>query len=518
MRIGIPRESRPCETLVGGTAKTAAQLVDLGYEVVVEAGAGQASDQPDEAFTAVGVRVAGSADVWASDVVVKVNAPTPEEVARLRPGATVVALMAPGRSPELLQQFQAAGVTGLAMDAVPRISRAQSMDVLSSMANVAGYRAVIEAAHEFGRSFNGQVTAAGKVPPARVFVVGAGVAGLAAIGAAGSLGAVVRAFDVRPEVAEQVQSLGGQFVTVEMEQETSTDGYAKEMTAAQQAATAALYDEEARAADIVITTALIPGRPAPRLITAESVRAMRPGSVVVDMAAASGGNVELSRPDEKVVENGVKVLGYTDLAGRLAAQTSQLYGTNIVNLFKLLTPGGDGRLVLDMDDVVQRGITVVLRGQAMWPPPPVQVSAASPAPASAMATPAAADPATTSPTTTAPGTGTTRGVYAAALAAVLFAALAAFSPDAFLSHFTIFVLACFVGYYVISNVAPALHTPLMSTTNAISGIILVGGMQQVGNTDPVVAVLAVIAVVFASINISGGFLVTDRMLNMFRKA
>ncbi|MEX2289082.1 MAG: Re/Si-specific NAD(P)(+) transhydrogenase subunit alpha [Mycobacteriales bacterium] len=517
MRIGIPRESRPGESLVGGTAKSAAQLVDLGYEVVVEAGAGQAADQPDEAFAAAGVRVVGSADVWASDIVVKVNAPTPEEVARLRPEATVVALMAPGRSPELLEQLQEAGVTGLAMDAVPRISRAQSMDVLSSMANVAGYRAVIEAAHEFGRSFNGQVTAAGKVPPARVFVVGAGVAGLAAIGAAGSLGAVVRAFDVRPEVAEQVQSLGGQFVTVEMEQETSTDGYAKEMTTSQQAATAALYDEEARAADIVITTALIPGRPAPRLITAETVRGMRPGSVVVDMAAASGGNVEPSQPDQKVVENGVKVLGYTDLAGRLAAQTSQLYGTNIVNLFKLLTPGGDGRLVLDMDDVVQRAITVVLRGQAMWPPPPVQVSAAPPAPASAMTSPAA-DPAASDPTTTAPGTRTPRGVYAAALAAVLFAGLAAFSPDAFLSHFTVFVLACFVGYYVISNVAPALHTPLMSTTNAISGIILVGGMQQVGNTDPVVAVLAVIAVVFASINIFGGFLVTDRMLNMFRKA
>ena len=344
MRIGIPRESRPGETLVAATAKTASQLAALGYDVVVEQGAGAAADQPDVAFTDAGVRVVTADEVWSSDVVVKVNAPSDEEVGRLRPGATVISLMAPARSPELVERLSAAGVTALAMDAVPRISRAQSMDVLSSMANVAGYRAVIEAAHEFGRLFTGQVTAAGKVPPARVFVVGAGVAGLAAIGAAGSLGAIVRAFDVRPEVAEQVESMGAQFVTVEMEQEVSSDGYAKEMTAEQEAATAAMYDEEARAADIVITTALIPGRPAPLLVTAETVAAMRPGSVIVDMAAANGGNVAATVTDERVVTaNGVTVLGYTDLAGRLAAQTSQLYGTNVVNLLKLLTPEKDGR-------------------------------------------------------------------------------------------------------------------------------------------------------------------------------
>ena len=377
MRIGIPRESRPGETLVAATAKTASQLAALGYDVVVESGAGAAADQPDNAYADAGITVGSGGDVWASDVVVKVNAPTAEEIGRLRRGATVIALMAPARSPELVEQLAAAGVTGLAMDAVPRISRAQSMDVLSSMANVAGYRAVIEAAHEFGRLFTGQVTAAGKVPPARVFVVGAGVAGLAAIGAAGSLGAIVRAFDVRPEVAEQVESMGAQFVTVDMEQEVSTDGYAKEMTAEQELATAAMYDEEARAADIVITTALIPGRPAPQLITAETVAAMAPGTVVVDMAAANGGNVAATVKDEKVVTaNGVTVLGYTDLAGRLAAQTSQLYGTNIVNLLKLLTPEKDGRLTLDMDDVIQRGIAVTRDGDVMWPPPPVQVSAA----------------------------------------------------------------------------------------------------------------------------------------------
>ncbi|NPD04660.1 Re/Si-specific NAD(P)(+) transhydrogenase subunit alpha [Nocardioides sp. zg-1308] len=508
MRIGIPRESRPGETLVAATAKTAAQLAALGYDVVVEQGAGAAADQPDATYADAGVRLGTGEEVWASDVVVKVNAPADDEVARLRPGATVISLMAPARSPELVERLAAAGVTALAMDAVPRISRAQSMDVLSSMANVAGYRAVIEAAHEFGRLFTGQVTAAGKVPPARVFVVGAGVAGLAAIGAAGSLGAVVRAFDVRPEVAEQVRSMGADFVTVEMEQEVSTDGYAKEMTAEQEAATAAMYDEEARAADIVITTALIPGRPAPQLVTAETVAAMRPGSVVVDMAAANGGNVAATVPDQRVVTaNGVTVLGYTDLAGRLAAQTSQLYGTNVVNLLKLLTPEKDGRLVLDMDDVVQRGIAVTRDGAVMWPPPPVQVSAAT----TTQVLPAAA--AAPPPTPVDPR----RKWYAAGLGAVAFAVLASLAPASFLGHFTVFALAVVVGYYVISNVSHALHTPLMAETNAISGIILVGGILQVGSDNVAVMLLALVAVFVASINIFGGFLVTLRMLEMFRK-
>jgi NAD(P) transhydrogenase subunit alpha len=515
VRIGIPRESRPGETLVAATAKTASQLAALGYEVVVEHGAGAAADQPDTAYADAGIALGGADEVWSSVVVVKVNAPTDEEVVRLRPGATVIGLMAPARSPELVERLAAAGVTGLAMDAVPRISRAQSMDVLSSMANVAGYRAVIEAAHEFGRLFTGQVTAAGKVPPARVFVVGAGVAGLAAIGAAGSLGAIVRAFDVRPEVAEQVESMGAEFVTVDMEQEVSSDGYAKEMTAEQEAATAAMYDEEARAADIVITTALIPGRPAPQLVSAETVAAMKPGSVIVDMAAANGGNVAATVKDERVVtDNGVTVLGYTDLAGRLAAQTSQLYGTNIVNLLKLLTPEKDGVLTLDMDDVVQRGIAVTRSveggggtAEVMWPPPPVQVSAAPAAPAAQVVEKeptAPPDP--------------RRKWYAAGLAGVLFALLAAFSPGEFLGHFTVFALAVVAGYYVISNVAHALHTPLMAETNAISGIILVGGILQVGTaSNALILVLAAIAVLVASINIFGGFLVTLRMLQMFRK-
>lgn len=508
MRIGIPRESRPGETLVAATTITAAQLESLGYDVVVESGAGVAADQTDAAFTAAGIRVTDADEVWASDIVIKVNAPTAEEIWRLRQGATVVSLMAPGRSPKLIEQLQAQRVTGLAMDAVPRISRAQAMDVLSSMANVAGYRAVIEAAHEFGRQFTGQVTAAGKVPPARVFVVGAGVAGLAAIGAAGAMGAIVRAFDVRPEVAEQVESLGGEFVTVDMEQEVSSDGYAKEMTAEQEAATAAMYDEEARNADIVITTALIPGRPAPKLITADTVANMKTGSVVVDMAAANGGNVALTQADERVVtDNLVTILGYTDLAGRLAAQTSQLYGTNIVNLFKLLTPGKDGELVLDHEDVVQRGITVAQDGESLWPPPPVQVSAATPA-AAPVTRPEPVEKTPMDPR---------RKLFGAALGAVLFALAAAYSPPSFLGHFTVFALAIFVGYYVISNVAHALHTPLMSETNAISGIILVGGILQVGSDNLAITILALVAVLVASINIFGGFLVTARMLQMFRK-
>ena len=508
MRIGIPRESAAGETLVAATAATATQLIDLGYDVVVEAGAGEAAAQPDESYTAAGISVGTADDVWSSDVVVKVNAPTDEEIGRLRRGATLVAMLAPARSPELVDRLQEAGVTALAMDAVPRISRAQSMDVLSSMANVAGYRAVIEAAHEFGRQFTGQVTAAGKVPPARVFVVGAGVAGLAAIGAAGAMGAVVRAFDVRPEVAEQVESMGAEFVTVDMESEVSADGYAREMTAEQQAATAAMYDEEARAADIVITTALIPGKPAPRLITAETVAAMRPGSVIVDMAAPNGGNVEGTvRGEKHVTGHGVVILGYTDLASRLAAQTSQLYGTNVVNLLKLVTPGKDGQLVLDLDDVVQRGMTVVRDGESLWPPPPVQVSAAPTAPA-----PAAKEPAPPKPPPD-----PKRKVYVAALVAVLFALAATYSPPSFLGHFTVFVLAVFVGYYVISNVSHSLHTPLMSETNAISGIILVGALLQVGNDSAVVTVISVVAVLVASINIFGGFLVTLRMLKMFRK-
>ncbi|MCW2784230.1 MAG: transhydrogenase subunit alpha, partial [Marmoricola sp.] len=465
MRIGIPRESKTGETLVAATSATAGQLQKLGYDVVVESGAGIAAAQPDDAFVAAEVPVGTAEDVWSSEIVVKVNAPTAREIGLLRPGAVIISLMAPGRSPELVDQLVEAGVIALAMDAVPRISRAQSMDVLSSMANVAGYRAVIEGAHAFGRQFTGQVTAAGKVPPAKVFVVGAGVAGLAAVGAAGSMGAIVRAFDVRPEVAEQVESMGAQFVTLHdpaMETAASSDGYAKEMTEAQVAATAVMYDEEARGADIVVTTALIPGRPAPTLITAETVAAMRTGSVIVDMAAANGGNCELTRTDEVVVtDNGVTIIGYTDLAGRLAAQTSQLYGTNIVNLLKLMTPEKDGELVLDLEDIVVRGITVAKHGESMWPPPPVQVSAAPKAAA------VAAEPTVPKAQLSAPAK------VALVLAAIaVFGLVNALVPTPELrTHFTVLMLSIVIGYYVIGKVAHALHTPLMSVTNAISGVV-----------------------------------------------
>jgi NAD(P) transhydrogenase subunit alpha len=508
VRIGIPRESKAGETLVAATAATAGQLQKLGYDVVVQTGAGVYADQPDSAYTNAEITVGSAEDVWNSEIVVKVNAPTPEEIRKLRPGAVIVSLMAPGRSPELVDQLVEAGVIALAMDAVPRISRAQSMDVLSSMANVAGYRAVIEGAHAFGRQFTGQVTAAGKVPPAKVFVVGAGVAGLAALGAAGSMGAQVRSFDVRPEVAEQVESMGATFVQVEMESEVSSDGYAKEMTTEQEAATAVMYDEEARNADIVITTALIPGRPAPKLITAETIANMRTGSVIIDMAAANGGNTELTVTDEVVVtENGVTIIGYTDLAGRLPAQTSQLYGTNIVNLLKLMTPEKDGELFLDLDDVVVRGITVARGGESMWPPPPVQVSAAPKVEAAPVEPKVEKAPLSA---------GAKIGAVLGAIA--VFGLLNALAPTSELrTHFTVLMLSIVIGYYVIGKVAHALHTPLMSVTNAISGVVVVGALLQVNTENNTILVLSTIAILLASINIFGGFAVTRRMLSMFSK-
>jgi H+-translocating NAD(P) transhydrogenase subunit alpha len=503
--VGVLKEARAGETRVAATPTSVAALQKLCYEVVVEPGAGERASFTDDAYASAGARMG---DPLAADVVVGVNPPTLAQRDRLKPGATLIAMLDPRLDEEIVADLTQRPITALSMDAVPRISRAQSMDVLSSMANVAGYRAVVEAAHEFGRMFTGQVTAAGKIPPARVFVVGAGVAGLAAIGAASAMGAIVRAFDVRPEVAEQVESMGAEFVKVDFEAEVSTDGYAKEMTAEQEAATAAMYDEEAREADIVITTALIPGRPAPKLITEETIAAMRNGSVIVDMAAANGGNAALTKTDERIVtDNGVRILGYTDLAGRLPAQTSQLYGTNIVNLFKLLTPGKDGELVLDFDDVVQRGITVVRDGESTWPPPPVQVSAAPQAPAAATAP---AEP-------KAPmSQGKRLGVVSAA-AAVLFL-LTGLAPEQLQLNLTVFALAIVIGYYVIGHVHHALHTPLMSVTNAISGIIVVGALLQIGKGDTTITVISFVAVLLASINIFGGFAVTRRMLAMFSRS
>ncbi|OMB86986.1 Re/Si-specific NAD(P)(+) transhydrogenase subunit alpha [Mycolicibacterium farcinogenes] len=508
MLIGIPRESLPGETRVAATPQTVGQIIKLGYAVVVESGAGAASSFSDAAYVEAGAEIG---DAWDADVVLKVNAPDDAEIGKLRDGATLVSLISPALKPELVEKLSARPITVLAMDAVPRISRAQSLDVLSSMANIAGYRAVVEAAHAFGRFFTGQVTAAGKVPPAKVLVVGAGVAGLAAIGAAGSLGAIVRATDPRPEVADQVASLGGEYLSVANEQaEVSATGYAKEMDDDYKAREAALYAEQCKDVDIIVTTALIPGKPAPRIITAEMVASMKPGSVIVDMAAANGGNVEGTVKDQAIVtDNGVTIIGYTDLAGRLPAQASQLYGTNLVNLLKLLTPEKDGKVVLDWDDVVQRSVTVVRDGETTWPPPPVQVSAAP------AAQPAAAAPAVKEEKQPM-STGRRLGVTFAAAAAVF--ALIAISPAALQVHLTVFALAIVIGYYVIGNVHHALHTPLMSVTNAISGIIVVGALLQIGHGDIAITSLAFVAILLASINVFGGFAVTRRMLAMFSRS
>lgn len=516
MKIGIPRETRQGERLVAASPATVAQLGKLGYEVLVEKGAGSSASFPDEAYAEAGATVTTAAKVWASDIVTTVHTPDGQQRKRLRAGAVLIAMLNPGANGDLVDELAKAGVTALALDAVPRISRAQALDVLSTLSNVAGYRGVIEAAEEYGGMFTGQVTAAGKTPPANVFVIGAGVAGLAAIGASNSLGAQVRAFDVRPEVAEEIESMGATFVDApDAQQEISEDGYAKPLTEAQQAAAMRVYAEEAARADVIVTTALVRGV-APTTITAEMVASMRPGSVIVDLGAPGGGNCELTVPGERVVsDNGVVVLGYTDLTSRMPRHTSQLFGTNIVHLMKLLTPNGDGELTLDMEDPVQRGMTVTHDGDVLWPPPPVAVSAA-PVAAKPQQTPEELEAKARAAAEAAHRRKVRRTVLAG-VGAVAGAALLAVAPADTRIHLTIFALAVVIGYYVIFNVTHALHTPLMSQTNAISGIILVGALLQIGSENLTVSVIAFIAAAVASINIFGGFLVTYRMLNMFRK-
>ncbi|AGE86457.1 Re/Si-specific NAD(P)(+) transhydrogenase subunit alpha [Cronobacter sakazakii] len=510
MRIGVPKERVALETRVAATPKTVEQLLKLGFSVAVERDAGKLASFDDEAFIAAGASVVDTAEVWESEVILKVNAPQDDEIERLRPGTTLISFIWPAQNPQLLEKLAAKNVTVMAMDSVPRISRAQSLDALSSMANIAGYRAIVEAAHEFGRFFTGQITAAGKVPPAKVMVIGAGVAGLAAIGAANSLGAIVRAFDTRPEVKEQVQSMGAEFLELDFKEEAgSGDGYAKVMSDAFIKAEMALFAAQAKEVDIIVTTALIPGKPAPKLITREMVDSMQPGSVIVDLAAQNGGNCEYAVPNEIfVTPNGVKVIGYTDLPGRLPTQSSQLYGTNLVNLLKLLCKEKDGAVTVDFDDVVVRGVTVIREGEVTWPAPPIQVSAQPQAAASAKPQAAPVEP----PAPASPW----RKYALIALAIILFGWLANVAPKEFLGHFTVFALACVVGYYVVWNVSHALHTPLMSVTNAISGIIVVGALLQIGDGGWI-SFFSFIAILIASINIFGGFTVTQRMLKMFRK-
>ncbi|AWY46083.1 Re/Si-specific NAD(P)(+) transhydrogenase subunit alpha [Glaesserella parasuis] len=509
MLIGVPRELLDGETRVAATPKTVEQIKKLGFEVIIEENAGFKASFEDDAFAQAGATIGNAQAVWNADIIFKVNAPTDAEIALIKEGATLVSFIWPAQNPELMQKLSAKKINVLAMDAVPRISRAQALDALSSMANIAGYRAVVEAAHEFGSFFTGQITAAGKVPPAKVLVIGAGVAGLAAIGAANSLGAIVRAFDSRPEVKEQVQSMGASFLEIDFKEEGgSGDGYAKVMSEEFNRRALALYAEQAKEVDIIITTALIPGKPAPRLITKEMVATMKPGSVIVDLAAATGGNCELTQAGKVVTtENQVKIIGYTDLPGRLPTQSSQLYGTNLVNLLKLLCKEKDGNININFEDVVLRGVTVIRDGKVTWPAPPIQVSAQPQQKAAAK--PAEkkeekpADP---------------RIKYGLlALAVIAFLWLASVAPAAFLSHFTVFVLSCVVGYYVVWNISHALHTPLMAVTNAISGIIIVGALLQISQGSFFISVLAFIAILVASINIFGGFKVTQRMLAMFRK-
>ncbi|WP_276643799.1 Re/Si-specific NAD(P)(+) transhydrogenase subunit alpha [Siccibacter turicensis] len=508
MRIGVPKEGLANETRVAATPKTVEQLLKLGFTVAVERDAGKLASFDDAAFLAAGALVESTSEVWASDIILKVNAPLEHEIALLQPGTTLVSFIWPAQNPELMEKLAARGVTVMAMDSVPRISRAQSLDALSSMANIAGYRAIVEAANQFGRFFTGQITAAGKVPPAKVMVIGAGVAGLAAIGAASSLGAIVRAFDTRPEVKDQVKSMGGEFLELDFEEEAgSGDGYAKVMSEAFIKAEMALFAAQAKEVDIIVTTALIPGKPAPKLITREMVDSMTPGSVVVDLAAQNGGNCEYTVPGEIfTTPNGVKIIGYTDLAGRLPTQASQLYGTNLVNLLKLLCKEKDGNLAVDFDDVVVRGVTVIRDGEVTWPAPPIQVSVQ----------PQAAPKADAAPPVPETPASPWRKYALMALAIILFGWLANVAPKEFLGHFTVFALACIVGYYVVWNVSHALHTPLMSVTNAISGIIVVGALLQIGDGGWV-SFFSFIAVLIASINIFGGFTVTQRMLKMFRK-
>lgn len=516
MRVGIPCQP-PGHALAAATPRTVARIIRLGYEVAVERGVGEAARFPDADYEEAGALLTDRAGAWGADVVASTGAPGEAELDLMRPGATLISRLGPARSPELLEELRRRGLTALAIDAVPRISRAQAMDVLSSQANLAGYRAVIEAASRFGRLLGGQVTAAGKFPPATVYVIGAGVAGLAAIGTAHSLGAVVRGTDVRPEVADQVRSVGAEFVPVPTAQEVSSDGYAKEMSSDQAALAQALYAREAASADIVITTANIPGRRSPILLDREAVEGMRPGSVIVDMAAANGGNTELTVPGETITApGGVTIIGATDLAERLPAQASQLYGQNIVNLLTLMTPAKDGALALDLDDEVVRGITVCADGELLWPPPPISVSASA-APGAAPRRSPEEEAAELAAAALAKARSRRRRLTGIVAATALAAALVLATPAAVTSHYIVLALSIILGFHIISNVTPALHTPLMSVTNAISGIILLGAISQVGNANPLISAIAFVAVALATINVFGGFAVTHRMLAMFRK-
>ena len=521
MKLGIPKEIFPGEKRVAATPASVLKLIKLGYEVIVESSAGKPAHYEDQDFIDAGASISEKTeDLWAqADFILKVRAPmiNPDtgthEVKLMKKDTYIVSYIWPAENSELLDDLASKGTTVFAIDSLPRISRAQKMDALSAMANISGYRAVIEAANCFGRFFTGQVTAAGKVPPAKIMVIGAGVAGLAAVGTANSMGAIVRAFDTRLEVKEQVESMGAQFLELDFSDEESGGGggYAKQMSDEFIAAEMALFAEQAKEVDIIITTALIPGRPAPKLITAAMVESMKSGSVVVDLASERGGNCELTEPGKVVEKHGVTLIGYTDLPSRMAKVSSDLYSSNLVHLLSDLTPEKNGNPNVDMDDVVIRGVTVIKDKKITWPPPKVEVSAApSPKPSEETKEVLVKEP-------TFLDRWLGKGALLALTLAVLFG-VGGYAPESFLSHFTVFVLSCFIGYQVVWNVTASLHTPLMSVTNAISGIIVIGAiLHLVAAEDGTVGIMSFIAVLIATINIAGGFKVTHRMLNMFRK-
>jgi NAD(P) transhydrogenase subunit alpha len=529
--IGVPKETAPGEKRVATVPEVVEKLIKLGFKVVVQSGAGDDANFSDDAYRAAGAEiVADAAAVWGiSDIIFKVRAPSADEVGLIREGQTLISFIWPAQNPDLMQKLAATKATVLAIDSLPRtLSRAQKMDALTSMAGFSGYRAVIEAAHAFGRPLNGQVTAAGKIPPAKVFIAGAGVAGLAAIGTSVSLGAIVRANDTRAEVADQVKSMGGEFVKVDYEEEGSGGGgYAKVMSEGFQQAQREMYAKQAKDVDIIITTALIPGKPAPKLISADMVKSMKPGSVIVDMAAEQGGNCELTEPNKAVVKHGVTIIGYTDLPSRLSRQSSTLNATNLLRLAEELCKTKDGRINVNMEDEAIRGLTVIKEGGITWPPPAPKVSAPPAAPAAKPAAAAAAAPVKGHGHGAASAPASAKSTAIVFLVgAVLFWFIGAYAPAAFVAHFTVFVLACFIGYMVIWNVTPALHTPLMSVTNAISSIICIGALVQVApplvggateRPEAWIIGLAVVSIALVAINMFGGFAVTQRMLQMFRK-
>ena len=512
MKIGVPKETYAGEKRVATTPEVIKWLQKLGYSVAVESGAGSEANFSDDAYREAGAEIINDTEaLWDSaDIIFKVRAPDDNEIELLHEGQTLISFIWPAQNEALMQKLSSKKINILAMDSVPRISRAQKMDALSSMANIAGYRAIVEASHNFGRFFTGQITAAGKVPPAKVLVIGAGVAGLAAIGAANSLGAIVRSFDTRPEVKEQVESMGADFLLLEFEEDGSGEGgYAKTMSDEFIAAEMALFAEQAKEVDIIVTTALIPGRPAPKLITTEMVKSMKNGSVVVDLAAEQGGNCELTVPHElTVTDNGVTIIGYSDLPSRLPNQSSQLYATNLRHLLTDMTPEKDGQITIDFEDEAVRGATVIKAGEITWPPPAPKLSAAP-----------AAKPAETAPVVIEEPKKPSliKQMLPVLIGALVLAGLGAVAPASFMSHFTVFVLACFVGYMVIWNVSASLHTPLMSVTNAVSSIIVIGSLLQISSSGSLLVGLATFGVLITSINIVGGFAVTQRMLQMFRK-